>query len=78
MHEIKERLEQQLEKMGLSHHMIAGFLKSISNFFNDHPDMDLSEINERIRYIGWDGIEMDYHTLQLAKTWHETRSEAST
>ena len=75
MHEIKTLLEQHLEKMGLSQNMIPGFLKSISNFFNDHPDMDLSEINEKLQYIGWDGIEMDYHTLELAKAWYEVRPD---
>ena len=75
MHEIKTILEQHLEKMGLSQDMIPGFLKSITNFFNDHPEIDLSEINEKLQYIGWDDIEMNYRTLELAKAWHEARPD---
>ena len=77
MHEIKTILEQHLEKMGLSQNMIPGFLKSISNFFNDHPEMNLSKINEKLQYIGWDGIKMDYHTLELAKAWYEICPDTS-
>jgi hypothetical protein len=28
--------------------------------------MNLSQINRQLRYLGWNGIELDYHTLQLA------------
>ena len=51
--------------------------KSISNFFNDHPEMNHSEINEKLHYIGWDGIEMNYHTLELAKAWYERCPDTS-
>lgn len=74
MVEVKQILEQQLEKLGLSRTMIRSVLKSMAHFLCDEPDMDLREINERLQYIGWDGIEIDYHTLQLVKTWYETRS----
>jgi hypothetical protein len=77
MHDIKTFLEQHLEKMGLSQNMIPGFLKNISNFFMDHREMDLSEINEKLQYVGWDDIEMDYHTLELARAWYEIRPDTS-
>ena len=72
MDEIKTFLARHLGKMGLSPNMIPGFLKSVSNLLNEHPEMSLSEINDKLQYLGWDGIEMNYHTLELAKAWHES------
>ena len=32
-----------------------------------NPNMNFSQVNERLHYIGWNDIELDYHTFQLAK-----------
>ena len=45
---------------------MPGFIRSLVNSCSNDPQMSLSQINRRLRYLGWEGIELDYHTLQLA------------
>ena len=73
MSQVKQVLIQKLEKKGLTKSMIPGFLKSLSNYFSDDPQMDLLKINQKLQYIGWEGIQLDYHTFQLAKSWFEIK-----
>ena len=73
MSQIKKVLIQKLVKKGLSQNMIPGFLRSLFNYFSADPQMDLLQINQKLQYIGWEEIQLDYHTFQLAKSCFETR-----
>ena len=66
MKQIKEILFQRLEKNGVDFNFMPGFIRSLVNSYSSDPDMNLSQINRRLCYLGWHGIELDYHTLQLA------------
>ncbi len=66
MKQIKEILFQRLEKNGVDCNFMPGFIRSLVNSCSNDPDMNLSQINRRLSYLGWHGIELDYHTLQLA------------
>ena len=66
MKHIKEILFQRLEKNGVDVNFIPGFIRSLVNSCRNDPAMNLSQINRRLSYLGWHGIELDYHTLQLA------------
>ena len=71
MSRVKHALVESLEKKGMAQAMIPGFLKSLSNYYSADPHMDLPQINHKLQSIGWDEIELDYHTFELAKTWLE-------
>jgi hypothetical protein len=58
---------QRLEKIGIEPNLIPGFMKDIANSFSLSPDMNFSQVNERLHYLGWDDVELDYHTYQLAR-----------
>ena len=66
MKHIKEILFQRLAKNGVEFNFMPGFIRSLVNSCSNDPAMSLSQINRRLRYLGWEGIELDYHTLQLA------------
>jgi hypothetical protein len=66
MKQIKEILFQRLEKNGVDFKFMPGFIRSLVNSCRNDPDMNLTQINRRLHYLGWHGIELDYHTLQLA------------
>ena len=65
--ELKNLLVQRLEHIGLERTVIPGFLKSFSNAVNISPDLNLSVINRQLKLIGWNDIELDYHTFELAR-----------
>ena len=35
------------------------------NNVSDDPQRDLPEMNRQLHLLGWDAIELDYHTMQL-------------
>ncbi len=41
-------------------------MKALAVFFYINPNMSLSQVNERLHFLGWNDIELDYHTHQLA------------
>ena len=62
-----EHLLQRLEEIGIEPNLIPGFVKDIANSLSLNPDMNFTQINERLKYLGWDDVELDYHTFQLAR-----------
>jgi hypothetical protein len=62
-----EKLLQRLEKIGVEQKLISAFMKDLANSLFHNPNMNFSQANERLHYIGWNDIELDYHTFQLAK-----------
>jgi hypothetical protein len=46
--------------------LIPGFIRSLTNSFAYYPHVNLLEVNNRLRYMGWDDFELDYFTFQLA------------
>lgn len=62
-----ENLLQRLQEIGIEPNLIPGFMKDIANSLFLNPDMNYSQVNERLKYLGWDDVDLDYHTYQLAK-----------
>lgn len=68
---INQILIQRLEKKGIDGNKIPGFLRDLANFDHGDPSVDLFYINKRMRYLGWNDLKIDYHTLQLAIAFFE-------
>lgn len=65
MSELKEILIRRLENKGMDLEMIPGFIRSLNNSFTYYPHTDFKQINNRLRYMGWDDFDLDYFTFQL-------------
>jgi len=63
---VDKKLIHKLIENGVEASLIPGFIRSLANACLINPDMSHSQANERLKYLGWDDIEIDYHTLQLA------------
>jgi hypothetical protein len=61
-----ETLLQRLQEMGIESNQIPGFMKDLANSLAPNPDMNFSQVNERLKYLGWNDVKLDYHTFQLA------------
>ncbi|MEE8398325.1 MAG: hypothetical protein V3S89_04915, partial [Desulfobacterales bacterium] len=72
MDELKRVLMQRLEEIGIDPHIVPGFMRSLANccVYESHPN--IKQINERLTYMGWDGYELDYHTLSPAENCFES------
>jgi hypothetical protein len=63
---IDQILILELERKGIENRIIPRFIKDLSHSFLSDPSISLSEVNERLHLLGWQDIDLDYHTLQLA------------
>jgi hypothetical protein len=57
--------------MGMEIGVIPAFIKNLSNMSLVNSDMTLFQVNDRLRLLGWEDVELDYHTLQLAIAFFE-------
>ena len=58
--------------MGIEIDIIPLFMRDLRNSLSTYPSSDLRKIGNVIKQLGWDGIELDYQTFQLAKAYFET------
>ena len=49
-------------------------IKDILYSFSIDPFMEHTEINSRLKLLGWGDIELDYHTCELARASFEMRN----
>lgn len=63
----------RLKQSGVPPGLIPGFLRSLANAFLINPRMTHTQATRRLKYLGWNDIEIDYHTLQLARSSFESK-----
>jgi hypothetical protein len=66
MQPLKQILFHRLEEQGIDARNIPGFIRSLAGAIQYNPGMNIDQVNQRLRYLGWDPCEMDYHTFQMA------------
>jgi hypothetical protein len=71
--QIKSILLKRLKSKGLDPSLIPGLIKDISNTMLNIRYVTLEQVNERLRFLGWDNIELDEHTFQLVIAHLEQR-----
>ena len=70
---VDKKLIHKLIENGVEASLIPGFIRSLVNACLINPDMSHCQANKRLKYLGWENIEIDYHTHQLAITSLETK-----
>ena len=63
---IKEALIGELKGKGINNEIIPRFIKDLAYHLQNDPSGSLPDVNARLHFLGWEDIELDYHTLQLA------------
>ena len=64
-------LINRLEKKGIEPSIIHGFIRDLSNTIVVNPYMNLLQVNKQLHLLGWDSVELDYYTLELATACFE-------
>jgi hypothetical protein len=72
MNQLKETLIYRLANKGMDPNMIPSYIRSMKICFVNKPNMNPLQANEQLQFLGWNDIELDYHTMQLAKACFET------
>jgi len=66
LNHFEKNLIRRLEGMGIEAGIIPGFIRNLANIILFNSSLSLFQINKKMHLLGWDGVELDYHTLQLA------------
>jgi hypothetical protein len=74
MIQIKIKLVKRLKMKGVEPGIIPWFIKNLESTMRFNSQMNLSQINNRMKWLGWDDVELDYHTYQLAKACFESEA----
>ena len=74
---IKQIFMSRLIKKGIETDIISFFVRDLKTSVSMYPLSDHREIGGVINQLGWDDIELDYQTFQLAKAYFETLGWAS-
>ena len=65
MDQISEILLRRLEEKGLGSGAIPGFIRDVVYTISGNDSIGGQEITRRLHLLGWHGIELDDHTMQL-------------
>jgi hypothetical protein len=74
--EIEKTLMHELKEKGIGNKIIPRFMKDVAYAFQIDPSFNLSDVNARLHFLGWEDVELDYHTLQLAIASYERVAES--
>ena len=64
--DIEETLINELRGKGIDNNIIPRLIKDLAFAFQIDLSVSLSDVNDRLHFLGWEDVELDYHTLQLA------------
>lgn len=71
--DIKKIVIEQLEKKGMLPSQIPCFIRDMENTLVDDPSISFFQINSHLNYLGWDDIQLDYHTFLLTQEYLRDR-----
>lgn len=71
MENLKLLLIDRLTSKGMDPSLIPAFLKTLTSLFVSEPGIELASLNQKLRSLGWDEVDIDYHCLQIAIACHE-------
>jgi hypothetical protein len=78
LNHFEKDLIRRLEGLGMEACIIPGFIRNLANVILPNSSLSLFQINKQMHLLGWDSVELDYHTLQLAVACFEGEALKST
>lgn len=66
-YKLRQLLIHRLTGKGLEKNLIPGFLRCLANSIDVGQSTNFTSINKHMQHIGWDDIDLDYHTFELAR-----------
>ena len=73
--EFKQILSDRLASKGLDKETIPSFIRSMRICLAASPGMNHLKTGEQLQVMGWNDIDLDYHTLQIALAFFEAEAD---
>ncbi len=71
MSQFTQILIDRLEKKGMESGEIPGFIRDLTNALLVNPHLNHLHLNEQLRLLGWNDLDLDYRTLEVATACFE-------
>ncbi len=71
MNQLTQILIERLEKKGMGPGEIPGFIRDLTNAFLVNPNSNHLHLNEQLHLLGWDDLDLDYRTFEVATACFE-------
>lgn len=71
MTNIRQILLDRLTRQGLDLTDMEPFLRDLTHVLSALPEIDSSSVNVKLQGLGWNGVKLDYQSIQLAVAWFE-------
>jgi hypothetical protein len=78
MDTVNQVLIDRLLQRGADASLVDSLLRALSKILAEDPTMDPDAATNRLHYLGWPEIQIDYHTLQLALAHFESSPGSGT
>jgi hypothetical protein len=65
LNQLNKILKQRLDQKGIDSAAATGFIRNLTNILSEYPFLSLSEVNRIMQFLGWQDVNLDYHTFQL-------------
>jgi hypothetical protein len=69
---VRTALTRRLTALGIHRGLVPWLIRNLAAAHRIHPYLNLLQFNRRLHYLGWEDVELDYHTWQLALACLET------
>jgi hypothetical protein len=63
----------RLRQQGISYDEAPALLRDLSNIIESSPGIDSTSASSKLQSLGWNGVTLDYQSLQLALAWIESK-----
>jgi len=70
--DLYQLLISRLQQQGINSDEAPALLRDLSNIIESSPGMDSAGISSKLQLLGWNGVALDYQSLQLALAWIES------
>jgi hypothetical protein len=63
---LRRALVDRLKALGLHRSLVPWLIRNLAAACRIDPNLNLTQFNRRLHYLGWRDLRLDYHTWQLA------------
>ena len=67
-------LISRLRQQGVNNNEAPSLLRDLSKILESNPGIGTMGINSKLHLLGWNGVTLDYQSLQLALAWMESEN----
>jgi hypothetical protein len=71
---LHQLLLDRLKQQGVNTDEAQAFLRDLFKILESNPSIDQSAANSKLQLLGWNGVTLDYQSLQLALAWMESEN----